>query len=718
MINLLPGYLQKKAGILFFLFLITCSSFLAAQTEADKTYAEQAFMTYKVLDKYHYKPQLMNDALSQKINKELIKALDPSGLYFTKADISELKNWDTKIDDEIENKSVNYLTAISNLYLKRLNRADSIITFITNKPFDFNEKDTISFQLKETETNYPADEKALVKRWVKYLKYQTLKYLYTPTDEDKDPFSEEIKNILVKEPEARKKIALRNKRSIKRITEHAGGYNDYIASQYVNKLIAVYDPHSSFFSATEKQNFEASLSTNELTFGFYFDENENGEIEIVYITPGGSAWKSNQLHKGDVVLKIKPGHGKVIDLTSLSADEAMDEMAAFGDNEAEFTVRKGNGQIIDVPLIKSKVHSEENTVKSYILNGDKKVGYISLPSFYTEFENKTPLGCANDVAKEIVKLQEENVEGLVLDLRYNGGGSVAEAIGLSGLFIDEGPLCIYKSRNEKPYLLKDFNRGTAYSGPLVVLVNGLSASASEIFAASLQDYNRAVIVGSSTYGKATGQVIIPLDTTYTMPEIMAGALSGKSSKLGYIKITTEGFYRVTDATHQKRGVSPDVNLLEPYFYEEYKEASNEYALSNDSITKKVTYIPLPVLPVAALRQKSESRLRDNPNYVRLKKINDSLALLSNTEEKYILNPQFFRKNEKVTQQLLDDMEKNLYDSTTTFTVTNNNYDKKLIGFDESGKEINERSLKTIGEDIYVEEVYFVLKDLITFGKTQ
>ncbi|MCW3084460.1 MAG: hypothetical protein JWP12_1826 [Bacteroidetes bacterium] len=718
MINLLLNSLQKKAGIFFFSFLITGSSFLTAQPEVDKTHAEQAFMTYKVLDKYHYKPQMMNDDLSQKINKEFIKALDPSGIYFTKADIAELKSWDSKIDDEIKNKSVHYLTAISDLYLKRLNRADSIITFITNKPFDFNEKDTIFFRSKQTETNYPANEKELVKRWTKYLKYQTLKYLYTPTDEDKDPFSEEIKNILVKEPEARKKTALRNKRIIKRITEHAGGYSDYMASQYVNKLISVYDPHSSFFSATEKQNFEAMLSTNELTFGFYFDENENGEIEITYLTPGGSAWKSNQLHKSDVVLKIKPEHGKEIDLTSLSADEAMDEMAAFSDNQAEFTVRKSNGEIKDVVLIKSKVRSEENTVKSYILNGDKKLGYISLPSFYTEFENKTPLGCANDVAKEIEKLQEENVEGLVLDLRYNGGGSVEEAIGLSGLFIDEGPLCIYKSRNEKPYLLKDFNRGTAYSGPLVILVNGLSASASEIFAASLQDYNRAVIVGSSTYGKATGQVIIPLDTTYTLPEIMAGALGGKTSKLGYIKITTEGFYRVTNATHQKRGVSPDVNLLEPYFYEEYKEASNEFALSNDSISKKVMYTPLPALPVAALKQKSESRLQNNPNYVRLKKINDSLSQQATVEEKYILNPQFFKKNEKVTQQLLDDMEKNLYDSTTTFTVTNNAYDQKLNNFDESGKEINERSLKTIREDIYIEEVYFVLKDLITFGKTQ
>jgi len=718
MIDLRSRNLQKNAVLLFLLLFISRPFFTYAQTGADKLYAEQAYMTYHVLEKYHYKPKPLNDDLSQKLNGEILKALDPSGMYFTKPEIDELKKWDDQLDDEIKGKSVQYLNVVSALYSEKLQWADSVIGAISSKPFDFNEKDTIIFLAKSRDTKYAADAKALARRWVKYLKYQTLKNLYTPTDDEKDPFSADIKTVMLKEPEARKKVEQRNKRAIRKITEHDGGYNDYMASQYVNKLISVYDPHSSFFSATEKQNFEAGLSTDELSFGFYFDENENGEIEIVYINPGGSAWKSNQLHKGDVLLKIKPENGKVIDLSSSSRDEAMDQMNAFSGNEAEFTVRKSNGEIREVVLVKSKIRSEENTVKSYILEGDKKIGYISLPSFYTEFENNNPLGCANDVAKEIVKLQEENVEGLVLDLRYNGGGSVQEAMGLIGLFIDEGPLCIYKERNQKPYLLKDINRGTAYNGPLVVMVNGLSASASEIFSASLQDYHRAVLAGSSTYGKATGQVIIPLDTTYTLSEIMAGALTGKPSRLGYIKITTEGFYRLTNATHQKKGVQPDVNLLEPYFYEDYKEASNQYALSNDSISKKVVYNPLPPLPVKELQQKSARRLAENAGYVHLQKINDSLASLAGMEEKFILNPQFFRKNEQVNQQLLDDMEKTMYDSTTVFKVTNNKYDQQVMGFDEFTKEINERTLKTLREDLYIEEVYHVLKDLITFEKTQ
>lgn len=714
--NFNTPFLSGKMKLLLVLFILITQCFLNAQNETTKRYAHQAFMTYKVLEKYHYKPQHLNDELSQKLNKEFLKAIDPSGLYFTKNEINEFKRWDNQLDEEIKNESTNYLTIISDVFRKKLNWADSIIMAITEHPFDFNEKDTLHFLVKKSEINYAADEKKLIKRWTKLLKYQTLELLYTPTEKNKDPFSVDVKEMLKNEPEARSKIATRNKKVIRRILEHAEGYYNYMASLYINELVSLYDPHSSFFSASEKQNFESSISSDVLSFGFYFDENENGEIEIVYITPGGSAWKSNQLHKGDVILKIKPELRNIIDLTSIGSDEAMELMSSINDNQAEFSIRKTNGQINKITLIKSKIRSEENIVKSFILKGDKKIGYISLPSFYTELENKNPLGCANDVAKEIVKLQDENIEGLILDLRYNGGGSVGEAMGLMGLFIDEGPLCINKKCNEKPHLLKDYNRGTAYNGALIVMINGLSASASEIFSATLQDYNRAILVGSSTYGKATGQIIIPLDTTFSLSDIEAGALATKESNLGYIKITTEGFYRVTNATHQKKGVSPDINLLEPYYYADYKESSEPYALSNDSITKKVIYTPLAALPIKELRGKSNNRLANNINFKRLNKINDSLRLLSNKEIAIILTPQFFKKNEKITQTLLEDMEKNLYDSASSYIAINNVYDKKVIDFDEFTKEINQRSLSTIQKDIYIEEVYFILKDLINLDK--
>ena len=706
---------QKTIRQLYIFVMWMSSVCVSAQTGSPNRYAQQAYMVAKVLEKYHYKPQLLNDALSVKLNAEFIKVLDPSGLYFTKADIKKLSEWDTLLDDEIKNQSGNYLEMISELYKKKLKLSDSIITAIASKPLNFAEKDTLNFT-KRSVPNYAKDDKALVARWTKWIKYQTLELLYTPKDESADPFSMDPKDVLKNEQEAREKIALRNKRSIMRILEHSDGYSSYMSSQYINKFVTLFDPHTSFFSASEKQEFESSVSTSELSFGFYFKENEKGEIEVIYLTPGGSAWKSNQIHKGDVVLKIKPELGKQIDLTAVSSEEASELMYSFTDNQAEFTIRKASGQIKEIVLIKSKIRSDENVVKSYILNGDKKMGYISLPSFYTEWANSNPLGCANDVAKEIVKLQEENIEGLILDLRYNGGGSVQEAIGLMGLFINEGPLCIFKVRNEKPVILKDMNRGAAYNGPIAVMINGMSASASEIFAATLQDYNRAVLVGSSTYGKSTGQIIIPLDTTFSLMEVMSGALSGKESSLGYIKITTEGFYRVTNGTHQKKGVSPDITLLEPYFYNDYKESASPYALSNDSITKKVVYAPLAAFPLPELKSRSESRIAVNGNFKRLNRINDSLSMMSTKETAVVLNAQFFKKNEKIMQQLQTEMEQHLYDSSAAYQVINHLYDKKVIDFDEFAKEINARALQTLQEDIYIEEVYFILKDLITFIK--
>ncbi len=366
--------LNKKILLSIFLLLSESSIYLNAQNDASKKHALQALMITKVLEKYHYRPQQLNDALSEKLNTEFLKSLDPSGIYFTKKEITELKKWDNQLDDEIKNESTKYLSMVSDLYYKKLIWTDSLITSITSQPLDFNKKDTIFFLGKKAGVTY-VDENRLIKRWTKLIKYEVLDMLYTPTDKSKDPFSQDIQELFKNEPEVRAKIAIRNKRSIKRILEHEDGYSNYISSQFINKLISLYDPHSSFFSASEKQDFESSISSSELSFGFYFDENEKGEIAITNISPGGSAWKSNQLHKGDVILKIKPKHGNTIDLTLSSHDEALDLFASFSDNEAEFTIRKTGGEIKNVVLVKTKIKSDENVVKSYILKGEKKIGW-------------------------------------------------------------------------------------------------------------------------------------------------------------------------------------------------------------------------------------------------------------------------------------------------------------------------------------------------------
>lgn len=687
-----------------------------AQTNISDNTSQRIYMTYKVLEKYHYKPQTLNNDLSQKLNTEFIKTLDPKGLYFLDADIQEFKKWDYRIDDEIIDRSDTYVKQITQTYLNRLKSADSLISDLCKNPFNFKEKDTLFLSFKKNFPNFAKNKQALTNKWKKILKNAILEELYTATEKIKDPYSLSTENLLSNEAEIRKKIEQRYKKAIKKIIDHNDGFQNHVSSIYINSLVALYDPHSTYFTLKDKEEFESSISTTELSFGIHFNENEKGEVEILHLTPGGSAWKSNLLHKGDVVLKIQYENDPLIDFSSVDINEAMDLMSTFKSTQAEFTVRKTNGAIKNIVLTKTKIRSEENVVKSYILNGEKKIGYISLPSFYTELENSNPLGCANDIAKEIVKLQEENIEGLILDIRYNGGGSVREAMGLIGLFINEGPLCIYKSRIDKPYLLKDMNRGTAYDAPLAIMINGMSASASEIVSASLQDYNRAIIVGSSSYGKATGQIIIPLDTTYNIQEVMAGMNQHIKNDLGYIKITTEGFYRITNATHQKKGVQPDIKLLEPFYFENYKEMANTYALSNDSIIKKVVYSPLPPLPINNISESSVKRIKQKKNFIRLQSINDSLYALSKNEVSFILSPEFYKKSEKKYDEITQEMEKCMYDSTASYQAINNLYDKQLIDFDEYTKEINQRSLSTIQSDIYIEETYYIISDLINFIK--
>ena len=258
--------------------------------------------------------------------------------------------------------------------------------------------------------------------------------------------------------------------------------------------------------------------------------------------------------------------------------------------------RKKDGTTRIVLLRKEKIENEENIVKGFVLKGEKKIGYILLPAFYTEWENESGSSCANDVAKEIVKLKKENIDGLILDVRYNGGGSLGEAMEMIGIFVDEGPLMGQKQKAEKVIYLKDPNRGTIYNGPMALMVNGQSASASEILAASLQDYNRALIVGSNTYGKATMQQMMLLDTMTNRPTQIGNAKD-------IVKITTGKLYRLSGETAQMNGVSPDIVLPDAFDGLDYREKFSSFALPADKVAKNAYYKPLAALPVNELPEK-------------------------------------------------------------------------------------------------------------------
>lgn len=451
------------------------------------------------------------------------------------------------------------------------------------------------------------------------------------------------------------------------------------------------------------------MSTEALSFGIELDENDKGQVVIDKLVPGGPAWTSGELHEGDELQSMQWEGKEEVDMSNATLEEAYEMLDQSSQGKMIFKFRKADGSTAIVLLKKEKLQNEENIVKGFVLKGEKKVGYILLPGFYTEWEKETGSGCANDVAKAIIRLKKENIEGLILDVRYNGGGSLGEALEMAGIFIDEGPLFSRKANDGKQITMKDPNRGTIYDGPMVLMINGQSASASEILAATLQDYNRAAIVGSKTYGKGTGQVVFSMDTMSNKAEPVFNKDAAK--------ITVGKMYRLTGGTTQFSGVSPDVILPDAFDALEYREEFAKHALPPDIGKKNTYYKPLAPLPVSELSRRSATRVIASDDFKEVVKfIGQQKKLMAATTRTIPLKWDEFEKWVKVNDpnfSMLNEKER----VTNKFTVENHAGDKELFRNNLYAKEVNEVWLLNIAEDFYLEEAFAVLLDLINLQKT-
>jgi carboxyl-terminal processing protease len=659
-------------------------------------YCIQANSTLQTIEKTHYQPILPDNKWSREVFRIFINLLDPQGIYFTQADYNLLLKSRDSIDNFVMECQGVLLSKITDLYKQRLIEADTLISVIMDKPFDFSQNDTLIYY--DDSTEYTKSNEDLYHRWENVLKYRTLAYLLSSVGHDSD-----LQKIIEKEPEARKTIKRKQKQRILRLLSPPAGFDNQVAEQFYNAIAQSFDPHTSYFSLSEKTDFESELSTSQFSYGFEVEETENGDMEIARLVPGGPAWKSNELHKGDVLIEVKWPETASYDLTLLDGYEMEDLFKNAVSSKMELTVRKANGQIKKVSLVKEKLSTNENTIKSFVLKGEDNIGYISLPGFYTEWDNENPSGCSIDMAKEILKLRKDNIDGVIIDLRFNGGGSMGEAISLAGIFVNEGPLCILKNRTDKPVVVKDLNRGTIYDGPLLLMVNGYSASASEILAGCLQDYHRAIIVGSRTYGKATSQIIVPVEQSpenTTQPE-------------GFVKVTTGKIYRITGKSHQKTGITPDVQLPE-YMESGQHESDAKNALKSDSILKKVYFNSLPPLPIAQIAAQSKIRVKNNHGFKQIQKFNDSIGTSMHKREKIPLRWDYFRDSEWKLYQAAKELDSIVKKKPQAYKVINNKYDKQVIDLDSYKSETNSILIKNVENDIYIEESYRILNDLINF----
>jgi carboxyl-terminal processing protease len=683
--------------------LITLMVLLPLLGKAQLSIQAKTITLQRLLAKKHYKPVVWNDSAAAMLYKKWVNSLDDEKLFFTQKEFDVLDKLKNNIDDEIMGKGWNFLPQTILMYKQRLQKVDSFIKILTQKPFDFLKPDNLNWPL----TNFATTDAELMQRWQKYLKWETLNYIAKEVADSNGLTTKPPTNFVQLESKAREKVKSREVNYIQNLLSTPANFTTILEERYLNCIAWCYDPHTNYFTTKRKNEFEAATSASEFSCGLELDENDKGDIVIEYLQPGSSAWRSGQLHKGDILesVWIKGVEKNVKDIDNEDLNNALNGASS---GAIEITVKSAAGEIKKVKLQKEKIEDDEAIVKSYVLHGKQNIGYINLPGFYSReddaIENEKDIkfdGCANDVSKEIIKLKKDTIAGLILDLRDNGGGSMWEAMQLAGIFIDIGPVALVKDKEGKQTSLKDPNRGTIYDGPMLVLINGASASASEFLSAALQDYKRAIVVGGTTYGKGSAQYVQPLDTN---------AVDKNKTYDDFIKITASKFYRVSGGTTQWTGVVPDIALPDVYTNMEHKEKNSESALQPDN-AKPALYRSLPDLPIKNLAAKSAERIKLNTAFIQLNNF-INWQKLQNTNKNVPLQWAGFSKEYNDVTKMYKQWQNNVDKSkTNTINVTNNGFDwQRLLQSTSRSKEINKVHLDDIKDDEIIGEAYNILMD--------
>ncbi|MBX9784499.1 MAG: PDZ domain-containing protein [Chitinophagaceae bacterium] len=554
-----------------------------------------AFIVTRMVEKFHLQPKPLNDEFSNNLFYLFLKELDENKILFLEEDIKKLASYRLQLDDAIAKRQTDFLQFTAGIYLQRMKQNDSLIKLICKAPFNF----TAADKMLLNDTTYPSSISQKLQRFTHYLKWQVLDEI--TDDESIFNLSPAAQKKFIDSAEAvqRKQIIARSTKRYAAILE-PGKLTTTISNLFCKAVAHCYDPHTSFMPAEEKEAFDEDLGQKPLRFGLGLNENEKGEVTISNLLPGSSAFKSASLNAGDKIIAVQEPGKPLINVSSFTLLQVDSVLNEIKDEHLVLTVKKPDGTTKQTALSKERFateEDEEDKVQGYVLKGSKNIGYISIPDFYVDWEDDENgiAGCANDVAKEIIKLKKEKIEGLILDIRSNGGGSMQEAIELSGIFIDGGPVGLIKEKTGKPITLKDVNSGTIYDGPLLIMVNGYSASASEMLSGTLQDYNRALIVGTPTYGKATGQVIYPMDTLVTNETI------DRFETANYIKITSFGLYRINGTTAQQNGVQPDAELPDLLRIVAQREKDEPFAFSLTPIEPNKYYKPFTALNKTGLK---------------------------------------------------------------------------------------------------------------------
>jgi carboxyl-terminal processing protease len=654
-----------------------------------------------LLETEHYSPRKIDDDFSKDVFKEYLKALDPEKNIFLQSDINALRVYETKLDDEIHGEPILFEPASSVIYEKRIVEARKIFEKVVQSPFDFNIDDSVLLDVDVKLA--PANENERYKYWYQILKYKALDRFVNLTEErEKNKTKEKfvIKADSTLEREARASVKKEYLKRFERLEKTFDKEKRF--ELFLNTITGLMDPHTDYMAPVEKRSFTEQMSGTFYGIGAQLTQDDNG-IKIASIQPGGAAWKSGQLVMNDVIVKVAQGAEEPVDVTGYETTDAVKLIRGNLGTEVRLTIRKPDGSYKIVALKREKIVLDEGFARSAIIQkGADKYGYILLPDFYADFEREDGARCARDVAKEIEKLKLEKVKGIAIDVRYNGGGSLYEVVQMAGLFIDQGPMVQIRNKEGRSQILADEVPGTIYNGPLVVMVNEFSASASEIFAGAIQDYKRGIVMGStSTYGKGTVQRNVPFGKP--LDDL------GIQTEYGAVKLTFQKFYRVTGSSTQRKGVVPDVILPDEYEFLKYREKDNESSLPWDEMERAKFQVWPNNSAIAAIAAKANDKIANDTSMIAFKK---TLAWVSTQMDrpvhlkldKYIA----FRKQLQSTM-IQNDNRLKLKDSMQV-TALKADYNKFYNNPDKTKQDRYQAWLKVIAKDAQINEASKLLSE--------
>ena len=664
-------------------------------------------ITY-VLEKGHYSPKDINDAFSKNIYRNFIAGVDPLKRYFLMSDIEEFKRYETSIDDKIKIKDVTFFNLVYSRLSQRIAEIEKMYPTILEQSFDYKMDEELNVDYDKIA--YAKDKKALKNRWRKQLKFSTISNYYDLIEENGtvlNDVSKKEQNEDDQKPKTISEIELEARENTKNsMSEYFDFVNDLESKDYfaifLNVIVEEFDPHTNYFAPSDRDRFELQMSGKLEGIGARLQK-KNDYIKIVEVISGGPAWRGEHVEVGDMIMKVKQEKEKeAVSVVGMRLDDAVKLIKGPKGTKVILTIKRVDGSIEEEIITRDVVEIEETYAKSTLIKKeDKNYGLIDLRQFYFDMQNYKERNAASDVKKEILRLKDEGMQGLIIDLRGNGGGSLRTAVDMAGLFIKEGPIVQVASSGSKKEVLEDQDDEIVWDGPLVILVNELSASASEILAAAMQDYKRAIVIGSKqSYGKGTVQNLLDLNQWLRNNDM---------GDMGSLKLTTQKFYRVNGGSTQLEGVKSDVVMADRYSYINIGEKDYDNPLPYDKIEPADYEVWNGYLDYEKIIKKSMERMAKSEQ---LRLIDENAQWIKSRRDITTVNLNYESyKNE--LESRIDDTKKfdaiDNYDNKLRYESLP--FEIELMKQDTTLLEKRKRWHKSLGNDIYIEEGVNILQDL-------